>query len=161
MKLIFFIIGIINIISAINVVLQTNLIYSLLYFISYIISISCIFFALNFELIGYLNIIIYAGAIMILFVFVAITIRKNNNKTQNYKKYKYFLKLPLPLSLLYLIIYSISQEDKTYISFDYNTTNEKEIGLALFGGPYFLITELSSILLLASLIITLHFNNET
>ncbi|MCR3756220.1 MAG: NADH:quinone oxidoreductase subunit J [Candidatus Westeberhardia cardiocondylae] len=161
MKLIFHIFELILIISTINVIIQKNLMYSLLYFILSLLSISCIFFLINCYFIGSLTIIIYAGTIMVLFIFAIMTLDTDNKKKQRkffWKNQKNYIKLLLPITLSCFILYNIP--NKNYLNTELNEyiINEKEIGLALFGGPYFLIIELASMLLLSSLIITLYFN---
>ncbi|MCR3754913.1 MAG: NADH:quinone oxidoreductase subunit J [Candidatus Westeberhardia cardiocondylae] len=160
MELTLYIIGIIAIITAINVILQNNLMYSLLYFMVSLLSVSCIFFLLNFCFIGALTIIIYTGSIMILFIFVIMTTNIKKKPKKIWKNYKNWIKLLLPILFIYIITYNLLHEQERNLMTYNEAINEKDIGYALFGESYFIIVELASIMLLASLVITLHISQN-
>ncbi len=70
MNILFYIAAIIAIIATIRMVTGANAVHSLLYLIVSLLSVSVIFFLLGAPFIAALEVIIYAGAIMVLFVFV-------------------------------------------------------------------------------------------
>ena len=77
MNVIFYITAIIAIITTLLVVTRTNAVHALLYLIVSLLSISVIFFILGAPFIAALEVIIYAGAIMILFVFVVMMLNQS------------------------------------------------------------------------------------
>ncbi|WP_425619741.1 NADH-quinone oxidoreductase subunit J [Buchnera aphidicola] len=157
MNLIFYALSLIAIISTILTIIQKNVIYSLLYLIISFLSISGIFFCLGAFFAGALEVIIYAGAIIVLFVFVIMMLninQENNIKKENFLKPIYWigpsiLSLILFISMTYVIFYL---KDKTINKL---LINSKIVGISLFG-PYILLVELSSILLLSALVIVFH-----
>jgi len=70
MNILFYIAACIAIIATLRMVTGTNAVHSLLYLIVSLLSVSVIFFLLGAPFIAALEVIIYAGAIMVLFVFV-------------------------------------------------------------------------------------------
>src|SRR3990172_1871376 len=70
MNLLFYISALIAVISTILVVTRTNAVHALLYLIVSLLAVALIFFILWAPFVAALEIIIYAGAIMVLFVFV-------------------------------------------------------------------------------------------
>lgn len=161
MELVFYILGIVSIISTVLVIVNSNPIYALIYLIISLLSISGIFFILGGVFAAVLEIIIYAGAIMVLFVFVLMLLNLGNNIE---KKEKKWLKMTnwttigiLSVSFLMTLIYVVSLVSNTDI---YSILiNTKMVGISLFG-PYIFIVELSSILLLSALVAVFHFGKE-
>lgn len=161
MGLVFYILGTISIISTIFVILHSNPVYALIYFIISLLSISGIFFILGGVFAAVLEIIIYAGAIMVLFIFVLMLL--NLGTIMEIKEKKWLKDINwITISLLFLfffitIIYGVSFVDDLNV---FNTLiNTKMVGISLFG-PYVFIVELSSILLLSTLIVVFHFGKE-
>src|SRR5664279_1792620 len=70
MNLFFYIAASVAIISTIFAISGRNAIHALLYLILSLLAISVVFYLLNAPFIAALEVIIYAGAIMVLFIFV-------------------------------------------------------------------------------------------
>ncbi len=70
MEFAFYICGLIAILATLRVITHTNPVHALLYLIISLLAISGVFFSLGAYFAGALEIIVYAGAIMVLFVFV-------------------------------------------------------------------------------------------
>ena len=66
----FYIAGVVAVISTIAVVLQTNIVHALLYMVVSLLSVAVIFYVLGAPFAAMLEAIVYAGAIMVLFLFV-------------------------------------------------------------------------------------------
>ena len=161
MNVIFYITSIIAIIATILVVTRTNAVHALLYLIVSLLSISVIFFILGAPFIAALEVIIYAGAIMILFVFVVMML---NQGKESLKQEKEWFKIknwigPSILSLILLIelIYVFTSLDtpagKTGI------VDSHEISKSLFG-PYILGVEMVAMLLMTATIGAFHIGRE-
>ena len=70
MDLLFYISAIVAVISTLLVITRTNTVHALLYLIVSLLAVALIFFALGAPFVAALEVIIYAGAIMVLFIFV-------------------------------------------------------------------------------------------
>ncbi|UDG81654.1 NADH-quinone oxidoreductase subunit J [Candidatus Profftia lariciata] len=157
MEFIFYIAALIAVAATFCVILHTNAIHALLYLITSFLAVAMVFFSLGAYFAGVFEIIIYAGAIMVLFVFVVMML--NLGKTsikQEYIWLKFSLCIwPSILSfiLLILLIYvMISLKDQS-ISGD--IIDIKAVGISLFDS-YILAVELMSVLLLAGLVVAFH-----
>lgn len=161
MNVIFYITAIIAIISTILVVTRINAVHALLYLIVSLLSISVIFFILGAPFIAALEVIVYAGAIMILFVFVVMMLNEGKEAlTQEREWFKVTNWIgPSILSLILLIelIYVFTSLDvpigKTGI------VDTHEVSAALFG-PYILGVEMVAMLLLAATVGAFHIGRE-
>src|SRR5262249_7681800 len=69
-KILFFAFATLAVLSALNIILQRNPLYSAISLIGTLASVSALFVMLNAPFIGALQIIVYDGAIIVLFVFV-------------------------------------------------------------------------------------------
>jgi len=93
------------VVAAFNVILQRNPIYSAIGLIVVLCSLATLFLLLNAQFISAMQIIVYAGAIMVLFVFVImlLNVRAEESVTDK-QKYLKFLAAPLFLALLAEVI---------------------------------------------------------
>jgi NADH-quinone oxidoreductase subunit J len=89
------------VVAAFNVILQRNPIYSAIGLIVVLCCLAALFLLLYAQFIAAIQIIVYAGAIMVLFVFVImlLNIREEESKTDR-QKYLKWLAAPLFLALL-------------------------------------------------------------
>jgi NADH-quinone oxidoreductase subunit J len=90
-----------TVVAAFNVILQRNPIYSALGLIVVLCSLSGLFLLLAAQFIAVVQVIVYAGAIMVLFVFVImlLNVREEDSRTDRLKYLKW-LAVPLFLALL-------------------------------------------------------------
>jgi NADH-quinone oxidoreductase subunit J len=68
--IIFFVFAAAAVLSALNILLQRNPLYSALSLIVTLLSLSALYLTLHAEFIAVIQIVVYAGAIMVLFIFV-------------------------------------------------------------------------------------------
>lgn len=89
------------VVAAFNVILQRNPIYSAIGLIVVLCCLAGLFLTLSAEFIAAIQIIVYAGAIMVLFVFVImlLNIREEETKADR-QKYLKFLAVPLFFALI-------------------------------------------------------------
>ena len=83
MEFAFYICGLIAILATLRVITHTNPVHALLYLIISLLAISGVFFSLGAYFAGALEIIVYAGAILVLFVFMpfwVLTIRASTGR---------------------------------------------------------------------------------
>jgi len=89
------------VVAAFNIILQRNPIYSAIGLIIVLCSLAALFLTLNAQFISAMQIIVYAGAIMVLFVFVIMLLNVRAEETRTDKqKYLKWLAAPLFLALL-------------------------------------------------------------
>jgi len=82
----FYVLAVVAIISSLGVVLMNNPVHSALFMLATFFSVAGIFVQLNAEYIAAIQILVYAGAILVLYLFVVMLLNP---------KYKGFIKLPI------------------------------------------------------------------
>jgi NADH-quinone oxidoreductase subunit J len=88
-QLIFWFLSVVAVFSALMVITRKNPVYSVLYLIITFFAISGHYVLMNAQFLAIVNIIVYAGAIMVLFLFVLMLM--NLNKESEPQKNKYLL----------------------------------------------------------------------
>ena len=78
-QILFWVLSVLAVVSAINVVISRNPVFSVLWLILTFFSISGHYILLNAQFLAVVNIIVYAGAIMVLFLFVIMLMNLNND----------------------------------------------------------------------------------
>ncbi|WP_343192294.1 NADH-quinone oxidoreductase subunit J [Buchnera aphidicola (Formosaphis micheliae)] len=161
MEFIFYALGTLVTFFTILSIFTCNPVYALIYLIVSLLFISGIFFLLGDIFPAVLEIIIYAGAIMVLFIFVIMLLNlgKYIEKTEMiFLNSNSWRKISvLFLFFLIALVYSISYVSNLNIT--ETTIDIKEMGMNLFGS-YIYIVELVSILLLNTLILVFHFGKN-
>ncbi len=156
MNLLFYIAGAIAVISTFMVIIQFNPVHALLYLIISLLAVAFIFFLLGAPFAAALEVIIYAGAIMVLFVFVVMMLNLGP-RTGGEERGRLTARIwpgPLVLSAVLLIelVYILIEGQQPLLV---REIGPREVGLSLFG-PYLLGAELASMLLLSGLIGAYH-----
>ena len=144
--------------STVMVITGTNPVHALLNLIVSLLAVACTFFALGAPFAGALEIIVYAGAIMVLFVFVVMMLNLDPAASEQEKKWltpgiwtgPAILSALLLAQLLYALFATPSGA-----AIGLETVDAKAVGISLFG-PYLLVVELASMLLLAALVAAYH-----
>lgn len=142
--------------AVIKVVSSHNAVHSLLYLILSSLAMAVIFFLMGAPFAAALEVIVYAGAIMVLFVFVVMMLNLGQAAVEEERllltpgiwRGPAVLATALLLELLFILLRSPSQSLPV-------TVEAKAVGVSLFG-PYLLAVELASILLMAGLIGAYH-----
>lgn len=161
MELVFYSCGLIAIVATVRVITHTMPVHALLYLIVSLLAISGVFFSLGAYFAGALEIIVYAGAIMVLFVFVVMMLNLGGPEAQQERQWLkpqiWIGPSILSALLLAVMVYAISEVHHQQINVSHITA--KEVGITLFG-PYVLAVELASMLLLAGLVVAFHIGRE-
>lgn len=79
------ILGLILILSSLGVILAKKPVYSCLYFLLTLMTLATIYLQLSAEFIGVMQILVYAGAILVIFMFVMILFQDANEKIKEIK----------------------------------------------------------------------------
>ena len=82
MNIIFYIASLIAIFSTVMVITRMNAVHALLYLIVSLLAVSVIFYIIGAPFIAALEVIIYAGAIVVLFVFVIMMLNMSTEPTE-------------------------------------------------------------------------------
>ncbi|MBN3861918.1 NADH-quinone oxidoreductase subunit J [Pseudomonas frederiksbergensis] len=148
----------IAVVSTLRVITNTNPVHALLYLIISLIAVAMTFFALGAPFAGVLEVIAYAGAIMVLFVFVVMMLNLGPASVQQERVWlKPGIWLgPVALGALLLaeLLYVLFGETSGQ-AIGHTTVDAKAVGISLFG-PYLLVVELASMLLLAAAVTAFH-----
>ncbi len=134
---------------------RANAAHALIYLIVSLLAVAVVFFLIGAPFAAALEILIYAGAIMVLFVFVIMMLnlgQEGEARERSWLQPKSWL-VPGLLSLLLLAELLVAIE--TGIVTSGTAVSPKQVGLTLFG-PYVLAVEIASMLLLAGLVGAYH-----
>jgi len=156
MNVLFYGSAIIAILATLMVITRTNVVHALLYFIVSLLSIAVIFYTLGAPFAAALEVIVYAGAIMVMFLFVVMMLNLGQ-VTQDQERAWLTPSIWIGPSLMAIpllieVIYAINMTDADMAT---TVVSGKDVGKALFG-PYVLAVELASMLLLAGLVGAFH-----
>ncbi|HTF98681.1 MAG TPA: NADH-quinone oxidoreductase subunit J [Cellvibrio sp.] len=157
MEILFYVASAIAIFSTLRVVTNTNPIHALLNLIVSLLSVAVIFFMLGAPFAGALEVIVYAGAIIVLFVFVvmmlnigpAAAVQERQWLTPKTWLWPAVFSVALIVEMLYLL------HQGQWHQAGHTLVDAKQVGISLFG-PYLLVVELASLLLLAALVAAYH-----
>jgi len=155
-EFIFYWTAFISILSTLLMITRYNAVHGLLYLIVSSLSTAIIFYLLGAPFAAVLEVIIYAGAIMILFVFVVMMLNLGQKSVAQEKAWMQPKVWILPSVLAFtLFVVLLVVMDGSQQSGQIQLVSAKAVGIALYG-PYLLVVELASFLLLAGLIGAYH-----
>jgi NADH-quinone oxidoreductase subunit J len=153
----FYIAAAVAILATLRVVTNTNPVHALLSLIVSLLAVAIIFFTLGAPFAGALEVIVYAGAIMVLFVFVVMMLNLGHATVQQEQKWLqpavWITPALLSTVLLVEMVWVLSAPGGQTVG--HTVVDAKQVGIALFG-PYLLMVELASLLLLAALVAAYH-----
>lgn len=157
MHALFYVAGVVAILATVRVITCLNAVHALLYLVVSLLSVAIVFYTLGAPFIAALEVIIYAGAIMVLFIFVVMLLNlgaKATDTERTWLKPKMWigpgvLAVILIAELAYLLSKGSSAAEVTVM------VGPKQVGMALFG-PYLVGVELASMLLLGALVAAYH-----
>jgi NADH-quinone oxidoreductase subunit J len=157
MNIVFYIAAVVAVVSTAMVITRLNAIHALLYLIVSLLAIGLVFYTLGAPFIAALEVMIYAGAIMVLFVFAIMMLNLGPVTTEQERQWlnpnMWIGPAILAGILIAELIYVLASSGSQIVSA--NIIEPKQVGIALFG-PYLLGVELASLLLLAGLVGAYH-----
>jgi NADH-quinone oxidoreductase subunit J len=150
--------GAVTVIATLAAISNYNPLHALLYLIVSLLAVAMVFFSAGAPFAGILEVIIYAGAIMVLFVFVVMLLNLGKATVDQERRWL----LPrtwigpglLCLALLVELAHVLVQRGDAVAAAGH-TIAATQVGMALYG-PYLLAVELASMLLLAGLVTAFH-----
>jgi NADH-quinone oxidoreductase subunit J len=159
MQIIFLILAALAVVAAASVVLQRNPIYSAISLIVTLCALAGLFLTLYAQFIAAIQVIVYAGAIMVLFVFVIMLLNVRTEEAKlDRQKYLKWLAAPLFLALLgevFSVVWSVSDPPAAVVIGPAGAAPEigttEAIGHAMFSS-YLLPFEATSVLILMAMV---------
>lgn len=157
MEIAFFTAGAVAVIATVLAITRLVAVHALLYLIVSLLAVAVVFYTMGAPLVAALEVIIYAGAIVVLFVFVVMMMNLGKAARDIERQWltgrawigPVILSALLLIEVIYLIVRASVAGTIGSIS------TPKQIGLALYG-PYLLGVELASMLLLGALVGACH-----
>ncbi|HUI84199.1 MAG TPA: NADH-quinone oxidoreductase subunit J [Candidatus Binatia bacterium] len=150
----FYFLAIMAIVSAIAVITRRNPVHAALSLIVTLLSLAGFYLMLYAPFVAGVQIVLYAGGIMVLFLFVIMLV----NLEQNIREYQFNrqwlvgIAAALVLGALLLFVYERGRDifPRTFAAMP-ETQNTQQIGIALYGN-YMLPFEIASLLLLVAIV---------
>lgn len=150
----FYFLTFLSLLSALMVVISRNPVHSVLYLILTFFSLSGHYILLNAQFIAAVNIIVYAGAIMVLFLFVIMFLNmKSDDSSQKSNLSK--IAAGVAGGMLLIVMVAVLKDADTGVideaNFDSQVGMVQNLGIVLFK-KYLVPFELASILLLVAMV---------
>lgn len=157
MEGIFYIAGAVAIVSTLLMITRMNAVHALLYLIVSLLAVAVVFYAVGAPFVAALEVIIYAGAIMVLFVFVVMMLNLGERAVaaeRSLIKPGMWLGPAILSAVLFAEVASLLASGAAAENRP-GSVGPKQVGAALMG-PYLIGVELASILLMAGLVGAYH-----
>jgi NADH-quinone oxidoreductase subunit J len=156
MEIVFYISGAVAVAATLIMLTRLSAVHALLYLIVSLLAVAIVFYTLGAPFAAALEVIIYAGAIMVLFVFVVMLLNLGRAAIRTEQTLlsgvswigPSILAAILAVEFVFLLDRSPAQTPPAMIG-------PEQVGLALYG-PYMLGVEIASMLLLAGLVGAYH-----
>jgi len=160
MDLFFYIAAGVALISTVMAISRRNAIHALLYLILSLLAVSVIFYLLDAPFIAALEVIIYAGAIMVLFIFVTMMLNVGiERKTEKRWLNPGMWIVPSVLAAILLTDLILALKNMQAVVPDAQVVLPKQVGISLFS-TYILAVEIAAVLLMAGVIGAYHLGSQ-
>ncbi len=110
MALLFYLVAGVAVVAALGVVLERTPVYSALCLIVVLCSLAVVYLLLGAEFIAVIQVIVYAGAIMVLFVLVIMLLNAARETPGERSRLARWMGAPLLAAFLVLALYAVSQQ---------------------------------------------------
>jgi NADH-quinone oxidoreductase subunit J len=163
MEVTFYIAATVAVLATIMVITRYNMIHALLYLVVSFMAIAVVFFVLGAPFIAALEIIVYAGAIIVLIIFAIMMLNLREESVHEERQWvtKNILIGPAILSIILLaeIVFIIATSGSESTAMAEHVVDAKAVGMSLYG-PYVIGVELSGILLMAGIVGAYHLGRQ-
>lgn len=157
MEVAFYIAGTVAIVATVLMLTGLNAVHALLYLIVSLLAVAVVFYVIGAPFVAALEVIVYAGAIMVLFVFVVMMLNLGAPAVSLEKSWLtpgiWIGPTILSGLLLCEVVYVVVRGGDAHLGT--GIVDPKQVGMVLFG-PYVIGVELASMLLLAGLVGAYH-----
>ena len=156
----FYLMALVAIVSTVRVVTNANPVHALLSLIISLLAVAGMFMIVGAPFAGALEIIVYAGAIMVLFVFVVMMLNLGQHTVEQERKWLTSSAWAYPALMSFLIGLILvwvlgSDYSKATLTMGAEVVGPKAVGTALFT-QYLLLVEVAAMLLLGALVAAFH-----
>jgi NADH-quinone oxidoreductase subunit J len=156
MTIIFFLSAAVAVLSTVAVITRRNAVYALLYLIVSLLSVAVIFFIMGAPFVAALEVIIYAGAIMVLFLFAVMMLGAAAPAPEPSRRPSVLSRAgPLLLALILLTQFIVVLAPGERHALPARSIPPRDVGLSLFS-TYVFGVELAGAVLLAALVGAYH-----
>ncbi|TWF41522.1 NADH dehydrogenase subunit J [Chitinophaga polysaccharea] len=157
----FYIAAAIAVIATVMVITRYNIMHALLYLVVSLLAVAVVLYLYGAPFIAALEVIVYAGAIMVLLIFFVMMLnlgKESAMQEQQWLKPRIWI-FPSLLCLVLLgeLVFLISQNHQP--PSEIKVVDPKAVGMALFG-PYMAAVELTGILLMAGIVGAYHLGRQ-
>ncbi len=163
MEITFYISAAIAILSTIMVITRFNIIHALLYLVVSFLALATVFFNLGAPFAAALEIIIYAGAIVVLIIFVIMMLNLKGEAIEQERKWLTPEVWVGPGILSFILfaelVYVLATGNGGASGLPNQLVDSKAVGRSLYG-PYILGVELSGMLLMAGIVGAYHLGRQ-
>ena len=156
----FYLMALVAIVSTVRVVTNTNPVHALLSLIVSLLAVAGMFMIVGAPFAGALEIIVYAGAIMVLFVFVVMMLNLGQDTVEQESKWLTSSAWAYPALMSFLmgllLVWMLGSDYTQSVALmGQEIVGPKEVGQAL-STHYLLLVEVAAMLLLAALVAAFH-----
>ncbi len=150
--ILFFVFAFICVAAAVNLLLQKHPIHSALSLIVVMGSLAVLYLLLGAEFVAAIQIIVYAGAIMVLFVFVIMLLNAGEEEHTQGSKIALFVGAPSVALLICMVVYVLTRHLPTgqFIELGKFVGGTRDVAMKLFT-TYLLPFEVTSVLILIAI----------
>ena len=153
MVVLFYIAALVAVVSTFMVITRMNAVHALIYLVVSLLSVAVSFYLLGAPFAAALEVIIYAGAIMVLFIFVVMMLHLGEKSVAQEQAWFNFnmwvgpaiLSLILLSEILYMMLSNTIETPAGAL------VDAKQVGITLYG-PYIIAVELAAVLLMAGIV---------
>jgi NADH-quinone oxidoreductase subunit J len=161
MQATFYIASAVAVLATIMVITRYNMIHALLYLVISFLALAIVFFILGAPFVAALEVIVYAGAIVVLIIFAIMMLNLKEEAVEQERIWfsgntwigPGVLSVILLGELIYILISSASPEVASQV------IDAKDVGLSLYG-PYILGVELCGLLLMSGIVGAYHLGRQ-
>ncbi len=161
MLIAFYLFGFVAVLSTILVIVNPNPVHGLMYLVASLLAVACVFYTLGAPFAAALEVIVYAGAIMVLFVFVVMMLNVGEVITQIEQSWLKPSVWVGPGILCALLLFPLM---RLMLGGEMTPAGGTEVGPKAVGvslyGPYLLAVELASMMLTAGLVAAYHLGKQ-
>ncbi|MEQ9547079.1 MAG: NADH-quinone oxidoreductase subunit J [Marinobacter sp.] len=156
MELAFYLSGLVAVLATVGVITGKNPVHAVVYLIVSLIAVAMVFFALGAPFAGALEIIVYAGAIMVLFVFVVMMLNLGPDEdSPGWRHPRHWAGPSILAGILLAVLVTLLIRGDLVQAIEGDLLTARSVALTLFG-PWLMVVELSGLLLLGALIAASH-----
>lgn len=157
MHVLFYIAAAVAIFATLMMLTRLNAVHALLYLIISLLAVAIVFFTIGAPFMAALEVIIYAGAIMVLFIFVVMLLNIGRRQVEQERAWQRpgMWVGPVILAVILIVEVAFLVSHAGGGAMGATVISPKQVGMALFG-PYLIGVELASFLLLGALVGAYH-----